>query len=153
VIQLKALFLVVNSSLIYNHWHDIHVYIGNYIPSPISAPVNRSATDEGSCRDISIMLNNFLIPMFSFGDVSSSPPPNPACCSILIACASLSLDLNNCTSSSTCCNDRKLEIGGTRSSESKASVNPSSVRTGRSEDVAIINKRRPCTDLKIESAQ
>lgn len=112
-----------------------------YIPRPIRDVTSRSPTASGSCLAISIIVNSFLIPMFS--PFASESPPKPACCSICIVCwRSRGLRIRS-TSSRITSRPRRLETGGTRISESKLSDRPRSVKMGRREVVAITSKRRP----------
>ena len=133
-----------------HHWESESVntsgcsFHGNHIPNPINPPVNLCATLSGSCLAISTMLNSFLIPICSFDDVSSPElDENPASRSICIAFRLSSPDWNNSTSRKTYSNAPRFDIGGTRSSESNVSVRPSSVRTGRRDEVEMTRRRRP----------
>ena len=113
-----------------------------YIPRPRSAPVNRCATLSGSCLAISMTLSSFLIPICNLEEYSSAPPKAESCIS-WIACLRSSPDANSSTSRKTYSRAVRLVIGGTRSSESNVSDRPRSVRMGRSDEVAIIRRRRP----------
>ena len=113
-----------------------------YIPRPMSAPVNRCATLSGSCLAISMMLSSFLIPICNLEEYSSVPP-KPESCIIWVACFRSSPDANSSTSFSTYPRAVRVVIGGTRNSESNVSDRPRSVRMGRSDEVAMIRRRRP----------
>ena len=116
-----------------------------YMPSPMSALVNRSAVASGSCLAISTMLSSFLMPTLVRADsASSSVCANPTCPSMLIARRRSSSDRKSCTSRSTMSSARRDASGGTRSSASKISLSPRSVRTGRRDEVAMMSRRRPC---------
>jgi len=106
------------------------------------AETSLSATACGSCLAISIKLSNFFTPIFNAGDCPSSRP-NPASLSIATACLVPAGLLKSSTSVRTCSRDSMVEIGGTRSSESKFSENPRSVRIEWEEEVAMMRRRRP----------
>jgi hypothetical protein len=109
--------------------------------NPISDVTRRSPTASGSCLAISIMLNNFLIPILR--PFASESPPKPACWSICIVCSRSLGFVTRSTSSRMICRERRLETGGTRISESKLSESPRSVRIGRNDVVAMTSSRRP----------
>lgn len=106
------------------------------------AETSLSATACGSCLAISIKLSSFFTPMLNAGDRPSSRP-NPASWSIATACLVSAAALKSSTSVRTCSRDWIFEIGGTRSSESKFSENPRSVRIEWEEEVAMMRRRRP----------
>lgn len=114
----------------------------SHIPSPMRAETSLSATACGSCLAISIQLSNFFTPMLNTGDRPSSRP-NPASWSMATACLVSVGVLKSSTSVRTCSRDWIFEIGGTRSSESKFSENPRSVRIEWEEEVAMMRRRRP----------
>lgn len=106
------------------------------------AETSLSATACGSCLAISIKLNNFFTPMLNTGDFPSSRP-NPAFWSMATASLVSWASRNSSTSVRTCSREAIFEIGGTRSSESKFSENPRSVRIEWEEEVAMMRRRRP----------
>ena len=75
---------------------------------------------------------------------SSLADEKPVSANICIAVLSWSFVSKSSTAWRTYSKDSRLEIGGTNSSESKASESPTSVRTGLREVVAMTRRRWPC---------
>jgi len=128
--------------IVHMPWSKLVTTPSPYIPRPMRAETSLSATACGSCLAISIQLSNFFTPIFNAGDCPSSRP-NPASWSMATACLVPAALLKSSTSVRTCSRDSMVEIGGTRSSESKFSENPRSVRIECEEEVAMMRRRRP----------